>query len=127
MLLWQLPKQFYIDFIRHQRALGTAVAEGVEEGGGVREAGAVWVVVDRPHPGLVSATVLSWDVDGVTDAAVGQPTGITLVKTSLPSQVELPDGGQLGSQRVAVGGGGGQAQFLWHRGVEHFTWRWRRF
>lgn len=105
------------------RALCTSVAVGVEEGGGVWEAGAVGVVVDGSDPRLIPTTVFPRDVDGITDAAICQPAGITLVQTSLPSQVELSNSGQLGSQRVAVGGGSSEAQLLRHCGVENLTWK----
>ena len=107
----------------------TSVAVGIKQGCGVREASAVGVVVDCPHPGLVPAAVLPRDVDGVAYTAVGQPAGVALVQAGLPGEVELPDGGKLGSQGVAVGGGCGQAQLLRHGGVEDFTWggrdRWQ--
>lgn len=108
--------------VYHHRAHGTSVAVGVEQGRGVREAGAVGVVVDGPHPRLIPAAVLPRDVDGVADASIRQPAGVTLVQASLPGQVELPNGSQLGSQGVAVGGGCGQAQLLWYGGVEDLAW-----
>lgn len=101
----------------------TFVAVGIKQRCGVREACAVGVVVDGPHPGLVSATVLARDIDGIADAAVGQPAGVTLIQTSLPGEEELPDSCQLGSQRVAVCGGRGQAQLLRHRRVENLSWK----
>lgn len=78
--------------------ISTSVAVRVEQSHGVGEARAVWVAVDGPHAGLVAAAVLSRDVDGVTDAAVSQPAGVALVQAGLPGEVELADGGQLGSQ-----------------------------
>lgn len=113
---------YHNDGVYHHRARHTSVAVGVVQGCGVGEAGAVGVVVDRPHPGLVPAAVLPWDVDGVAGAAVGEPAGVALVQAGLPGEVELPDGGQLGSQGMAVSGGRGQAQLLRHCGVEDFTW-----
>lgn len=101
--------------------ISTSVAVGVEQGCGVREACAVGVVVDSPHSGFVSTAVLPRDVDRVTDAAVSQPAGVTLVQAGLPGEVELPDGGQLGPQGMAVGGGCGQAQLLHHCGVENLS------
>lgn len=85
----------------------TSEAVGVEQSRGVGEASAVGVAVDGAYAGLVSTTVLPGNVDGVADAAVGQPAGVTLVEAGLPGQVELAHGGQLGSQRVAVCGGRG--------------------
>ncbi len=87
--------------------MSTSVAVGVEQGCGVGEAGTVGVVVDSPHPGLISAAVLPRDIDRVADAAVSQPAGVTLVQAGLPGEVELPDSCQLGSQGMAVGGGRG--------------------
>lgn len=57
----------------------TFEAVGVKQRRGVREARAVGVVVDSPHPRFVSTTVLARDVYGIADAAVGQPAGITLI------------------------------------------------
>lgn len=108
--------------VYHHRACRTSVAVGVVQGCGVGEAGAVRVVVDGPHAGLVSATVLPRNVDRVAGAAVSKPAGVTLVQAGLPGQVELPHSGQLSSQGMAVGRGCGQAQLLWHCGVEDFTW-----
>lgn len=100
----------------------TSVAVGIEAGGGVWETGAVGVVVDSTHPRIIPATVAPGKVYGVAHAAVSQPAWVTLVQASLPGLVELPCRGQLGSQRVAMGRGCGQAQLLWYRRVEHLTW-----
>lgn len=107
--------------VYHHRACSTSVTVGVKQGCGIREAGTIGVVVDSPHPGLVSAAVLARDVDRVADAAIGQPAGVTLVQAGLPGEVELPDIGQLGSQGMAVGRGCGQAQLVRHCRVENFT------
>lgn len=107
--------------LHNHRAYSTSVAEGIEQGCGVRESGAVWIVVDCPYPGFISAAVLPRNVNGVADAAISQPARVTLVQTGLPGQVELADSSQLGSQGMAVGGGCGQAQPLRHGGMEDFT------
>lgn len=65
--------------VYHHSARSTSVTVGVEQGCGVGEAGAVGVVVDGPHPGLISTAVLPWDIDGVADTAIRQPARITLV------------------------------------------------
>lgn len=98
-----------VQLVYHHRTRSTSVAVGVEQGCGVREARAVGIIVDCPHPGLISTAVLPWNVDGIADAAVGQPARVTLVQASLPGEVELSDSSQLSSQGVTVGGGRGQA------------------
>lgn len=85
----------------------TSEAVGVKQSRGVGEASAVGVAVDGAHAGLVAAAVLPGHVDGVADAAVGQPARVALVQAGLPGQVELTHSGQLGSKRVAVCGGRG--------------------
>lgn len=85
----------------------TSVAVSVKHGRGVGEAGPIGVAVDRSHAGLVPSAVPPRDVDGVAHTAVSQPARVALVQTGLPGQVQLAHGGQLGSQRMAMGGGRG--------------------
>ena len=57
----------------------TLIAVGVKEIGSVWEAGAVRVVVNGPYSWFIPSAVTPGQVDGVTHAAVGQPTRVAAV------------------------------------------------
>lgn len=55
------------------------IAVGVKENASVWESGAVGVVVNSPYSWLIPSAVTPGQVDGITHAAVGEPTRVTAV------------------------------------------------
>lgn len=99
----------------------TSVAVSIKQAGGVGEAGAVGVVVERAHTRIFSSAVAAWLIDRIAYASIGQPAGVTAVQSCLPCEEKLSHRSQLTSQRVAVTGRGGQVQFLRYADVKDFA------
>ena len=76
------------------RAL-TCVAEGVVAGLNKGVPCLVGVQVDCADPQQSPSALWPPDIDGVTDAHIGQPASVADIHASLPSQVKLPRSGQL--------------------------------
>ena len=73
----------------------TCVADGVVAGLQEGVSCLVGVQVDSAYPQQTPSALRPPDIDGVTDAHVGQPAGVADIHASLPSQVKLPRSGQL--------------------------------
>lgn len=78
---------------------------------------------DGADTGLTPSTVWAWPSHWVADAAVSHPSRCTAVQTGLPGQIQLPDCGQLSSERNAAIWRWGQRQSAWDGGVKHLTCR----
>lgn len=68
----------------------------------IREACLIGVGVDDVDSHLAASTVGPGGCDGVADTAVHQPAWTALVKSLVPSGVQLPGGGQGGVEFLAV-------------------------
>lgn len=102
----------------------TSETVGVEEGGGVGEAGAVGVVVQRSDARLLPAAVPPGLVDGVAHAAVGQPACVAaVVALQLPGCEHLSHLGNLSAILPARLHGFIVRQLLWvYQVVESPLW-----
>lgn len=75
----------------------TCVAEGIVAGFREWVSRLVGVEVNSPHPQQTSSTLWPANVNGVADAPVTQPAGVTHIHPALPGQVELTSSGQASS------------------------------
>lgn len=68
----------------------------------IGEACLVGVGIDDVDPHLAASTVGSGSCDGIADTAIQQPAWAALVKSLVPSCVQLAGGGQGGVEFLAV-------------------------
>lgn len=80
--------------------------------------------VDGAYAQQAPATLGPRHVDGVAHATVAQPAGAAHVHATPPGQVELPRGGQPGTQLAALVARLEEGELLHGEGVEDPPW-WR--